>query len=89
VLRRLRVGVRGVGDCFVIEKYYIKEIGRGICLHALASMLTLLRHSSRGGSGYDARHWKGGQCRLYPGEQYTCGRTVVFELKRGKVLGIG
>ena len=30
------------GDCFTVERYYIKDIGRGVCIHALASMLTLL-----------------------------------------------
>jgi len=30
------------GDTFTIEKFYIKDTGKGICLHALASMLTLL-----------------------------------------------
>jgi uncharacterized repeat protein (TIGR04076 family) len=30
------------GDCFVIERFYISEAGKGICIHALSSMLTLL-----------------------------------------------
>ena len=30
------------GDCFLVEKYYIKDAGKGVCLHALAAMLTLL-----------------------------------------------
>jgi uncharacterized repeat protein (TIGR04076 family) len=29
-------------DCFVIERFYISEVGKGICIHALSSMLTLL-----------------------------------------------
>ena len=30
------------GDCFTAEKYYITDVGRGVCLHALTSTLTLL-----------------------------------------------
>jgi uncharacterized repeat protein (TIGR04076 family) len=30
------------GDTFTIEKFYVKDTGKGVCLHALASMLTLL-----------------------------------------------
>ena len=30
------------GDTFTIEKFYIKDTGKGVCLHALAAMLTLL-----------------------------------------------
>jgi len=85
---RCAMGYR-VGDCFVIEKYYIREIGRGICLHALASMLTLLTPFLKGvpartlgiGREDDVGYV---QCPD-PGEPYTCGGTVVFELKREKV----
>jgi len=30
------------GDRFTIERFYIVNSGKGVCLHALASMLTLL-----------------------------------------------
>jgi len=51
---RVRVYVREVrGRCamgykpgdyfiFIVEGFYIKEVGEGVCLHALVSMLTLL-----------------------------------------------
>jgi len=41
------------GDCFLIEKYYIRDAGRGVCLHALASMLTLLSLFLKGISARD------------------------------------
>ncbi|MCC6051354.1 MAG: hypothetical protein LM580_11645, partial [Thermofilum sp.] len=28
-------------DTIVVERFYIKEAGKGVCLHALAAMLTL------------------------------------------------
>jgi len=30
------------GDAFVVEKFYIKDAEKGVCIHALAAMLTLL-----------------------------------------------
>ena len=55
---RVRVYVREVrgrcamgyepGDRFTVEGFYIKEVGKGVCLHALALMLTLLPPSSKG-----------------------------------------
>ena len=76
------------GDCFLVEKYYIKDAGKGVCLHALAAMLTLLAPLLKGvpatalgiGKEEDAGYV---QCPD-PGEPYTCGGTVVFELRREK-----
>ena len=75
------------GDCFLVEKYYIRDVGRGVCLHALASMLTLLSPFLKGISAQDLGIGEEDdvgyvQCPD-PGEPYTCGGTVVFELRRG------
>jgi len=74
------------GDQFTAEKFYIKDTGRGVCLHALAAMLTLLAPLLKGipatalgiGREEDVGYV---QCPD-PGEPYTCGGTVVFELRR-------
>jgi uncharacterized repeat protein (TIGR04076 family) len=31
-----------LGDCFTVEKFYVPDAGKGICIHLLSSMLTLL-----------------------------------------------
>jgi uncharacterized repeat protein (TIGR04076 family) len=73
------------GDAFVIERFYIKDAGKGVCIHALAAMLTLLSPflkdvSTRdlGIGGEDDVGYA--QCPD-PGKPYTCGGTVVFELR--------
>jgi hypothetical protein len=38
---------RKPGDAPTIEKFYIREAGKGVCLHALAAMLTLPAPSLR------------------------------------------
>jgi uncharacterized repeat protein (TIGR04076 family) len=76
------------GDTFTIEKFYIKDTGKGVCLHALAAMLTLPAPLLKGvlatalgiGEQEDTGY---AQCPD-PGKPYTCGGTVVFELKREK-----
>jgi uncharacterized repeat protein (TIGR04076 family) len=76
-------------DTIVVERFYIKEAGKGVCLHALAAMLTLLAPYLKGvpatalgiGKEEDAGY---AQCPD-PGEPYTCGGTVIFELKREKI----
>jgi uncharacterized repeat protein (TIGR04076 family) len=81
------------GECFTVEGFYISEVGRGVCIHALASMLTLLAPFLKGVS---ARTLGIGrvddvgyvQCPD-PGEPYTCGGTVVFELRRRVGEGAG
>jgi uncharacterized repeat protein (TIGR04076 family) len=35
------------GDTIVVERFYVKEAGKGVCLHALAAMLTLLAPPSK------------------------------------------
>jgi len=77
------------GDCFLVEKFYIKDAGRGVCLHALASMLTLLSPFLKGVSARDLGI--GGEDDIGyvqcpdPGKPYTCGGTVIFELRREKI----
>ena len=76
------------GDCFTVEKYYIRDAGRGVCLHALASMLTLLMPFLKGVSakalGIGTEDNVGYVQCPDPGKPYTCGGTVVFELRRDK-----
>jgi len=78
------------GDCFTVEKYYIRNTGRGVCIHALASMLTLLTPFLKGVSaktlGIGAEDDIGYVQCPDPGEPYTCGGTVVFELSRNKII---
>jgi uncharacterized repeat protein (TIGR04076 family) len=31
-----------LGDCFTVERFYVSDAGKGICIHLLSSMLTLL-----------------------------------------------
>jgi len=82
------------GDGFAVERFYIKETrGKPVCLHALSAMLTLLSPFLKGvsarelgiGSEDDVGYL---QCPD-PGKPYTCGGTVVFELRRRQVESIG
>jgi len=96
---RVRVCVREVrgryamgykpGDRFTVEGFYIEEVGEGICLHALASMLTLLPPFLKGVSartlGIGREDDVGYVQCPDPGEPYTCGGTVVFELRRERL----
>jgi uncharacterized repeat protein (TIGR04076 family) len=77
------------GDCFVIERFYISEVGKGICIHALSSMLTLLSPFLKGVSakvlGIGEQDDVGYVQCPDPGKPYTCGGTVVFELRRERI----
>jgi len=77
------------GDCFVVEKYFIKNIGRGVCIHALASMLTFLSPFLKGVSakvlGIGIEDDVGYVQCPDPGKPYTDGGTVIFELRRERV----
>ena len=44
------------GDAFTIERFYIREAERGVCLHALAAMLTLLAPLLKRRAGRGARN---------------------------------
>jgi len=75
------------GDKFVIENYYVRSNQeKPICLHALNSMITILMPLLKGVSAKDLGIGFEDdvgyvQCPD-PGKPYTCGGTVVFELKR-------
>lgn len=77
------------GDYFTVEKFYISDVRKGVCLHALASMLTLLSPFLKGVSakilGIGMEDDDGYIQCPDPGEPYTCGGTVIFELKREKL----
>mgnify|MGYP000288814880 CR=1 FL=1 len=84
---RGRCPVYKPGDRIVVERFYIKcGESKDVCLHALCAMSTLLSSFMR---GYSARSLGIGlrdnvgylQCPD-PGSPYTCGGTVVFELRR-------
>lgn len=78
------------GDCFVIEKYYIRDVGKGVCIHAFSSMLTLLSSFLKGVSaktlGIGVEDDIGYIQCPDPGKPYTCGGTVIFELIREKIM---
>lgn len=62
------------------------SVGKGVCLYALASMLTFLTLLLKGVSakalGIGSEDARGhAQCRG-PGNLYTCGGTVIFGLTR-------
>lgn len=74
------------GDSFTLSRFYI-ERGQGIdiCLHALSSMLTLLSPFMKGVPAQDLGIGEGEIAHVQcpdPGRPYTCGGTVVFELRR-------
>mgnify|MGYP001772666356 CR=1 FL=1 len=74
------------GDSFEIRRFYIESCGNAkICLHALSSMLTLLSPFLKGVPAEALGIGKGDlgyvQCPD-PGRPYTCGGTVIFELRR-------
>ena len=77
------------GDCFIAEKYYIVDPNRGLCLHALCSMLTSLTPFLKGISarvlGIGKEDDVGYVQCPDPGEPYTCGGTVIFELRRERI----
>ena len=78
------------GDSFVVREFYILENQKAkICLHALSSMLTLLMPFLKGVSAKDLGIGSTDdigyvQCPD-PGEPYTCGGTVIFELRRERM----
>ena len=77
------------GDCFLVEKYHISDVGKGACLHVLATMLTLLSPFLKSvlartlGIGREDNVGYV-QCPD-PGGPYTCGGTIVFELRREEI----
>ena len=80
-----------LGDKFTIEWFYIVPDERNpkICLHALNSMLTLLMPFIKGVSartlGIGLEDDVGYIQCPDPGEPYTKGGTVLFELRRERM----
>ncbi len=81
-----------VGDKIIVEspKIVVKETD-AICIHALASMMTMLVPLARGvsfkklGLAKEEKEVGYVQC-LDPGPPYTNGGTVLFEIRREKFL---
>jgi uncharacterized repeat protein (TIGR04076 family) len=75
-----------LGDCFTVEKFYVSDAGKGVCIHPLSLMLTLLSPLLKGVSakvlGIGEQDDVGYVQCPDPGKPYTCGGTVVFELRR-------
>ncbi len=79
-----------VGDKVVFKQFYIDTAeSSNVCIHALSAMLTLLSPFLHGLNAKDLGIGNQDigfvQCPD-PGEPYTCGGTVIFELRR-KQLG--
>lgn len=78
------------GDKFVIERFYILPLQEAkICLHALNSMLTFIMPFSKGVSakslGIGDKDDVGYVQCPDPGDPYTRGGTVIFELRRERI----
>lgn len=74
------------GDRFIFEKFYVKEIDKPLCLHALNSMASTLILMLKGFSMKEVglsneENIAYVQCPD-PGEPYTSGGTVLFKLMR-------
>ncbi|MEM2105777.1 MAG: TIGR04076 family protein [Candidatus Bathyarchaeia archaeon] len=84
--------VFSVGDKIVIEQpKIVLEKTDNLCIHALGSVLSMIIPLSKGISFKDLGLTKGDdddrgymQC-LDPGEPYTEGGTVIFEIKRERM----
>lgn len=82
-----------VGDRIVVESpKIVVDKTDGICIHAFGCMLSMIVPLSRGISfkqlGLAKEEGDKGfiQC-LDPGKPYTDGGTVLFEIKRERILG--
>jgi uncharacterized repeat protein (TIGR04076 family) len=69
------------GDCFTMERFYVSDAGKGICLHALSSMLTLLSPFFKGVPVKIVR-----SCVADIRNLYTYRGTAIFMIK-GRRLG--
>jgi len=79
---------------FSVERFFVKELrGNPICLHTLSAMFTLLSPFLKGVSARELGIGSEGEVGYVrcpdPGKPYTCGGTVVFELRRRQVESIG
>jgi len=76
-----------VSDKIILEGYYVRSRkSANVCIHALTAMMSLLSAFSHGASARDLGIGKSDdkgyvQCSD-PGQPYTEGGTVVFQLKR-------
>jgi len=76
-----------IGDKILLEGYYIKSSkSANICIHAFASMISLLSAFSHGSSAKDLgigeKDDEGVLQCSDPGPPYTKGGRVIFSLKR-------
>jgi uncharacterized repeat protein (TIGR04076 family) len=84
---RVKIYVKEVkGNCainykpvnfFTMERFYVSDAGKGICLHALSSMLTLLSPLLKGVSAKIVR-----SCVAHIRNLYTYRGTAIFMIKR-------
>ncbi|ADG90840.1 hypothetical protein Tagg_0566 [Thermosphaera aggregans DSM 11486] len=69
-----------LGDCFTVEKFYVSDAEKGICIHALSSMLTLLSPLLKGVSakvlGIGEQDDVGYVQCPDPGRPLTCGMVL-------------
>lgn len=80
------------GDEFLVENYYIPPGQKvSICLHAVSSMISLLAPFLKGVSaktlGIGETDNVGYVQCPDPGQPYTIGGTVIFELRRERIEG--
>ena len=78
-----------LGDCFTIERFYVSDAGKGICIHALSSMLTLLSPLLKGVSarvlGIGEQDDVGYIQCPDPRKPYTYEGTSLFEHRGDKI----
>ncbi len=87
---RGRCPVYKVGDKIYLEGFYIdSKNSSNICMHAFASMISLLSAFSHGASaielGIGDKEDEGYLQCCDPGDPYTKGGTVIFKIKRIKI----
>jgi len=80
------------GDKFIIEGFYVdpSKCKARICIHALTAMMSLLSPFLHGISarllGIGDKENEGYLQCPDPGKPYTCGGTVIFKVKRTRLL---
>ncbi len=80
------------GDKFVVRRFYIEPVEgmSRICIHALSAMSTLLSLILHGVSarelGIGDKDDEGYLQCPDPGKPYTCGGTVIFRLRRVRLV---
>jgi uncharacterized repeat protein (TIGR04076 family) len=78
-----------LGDCFTVERFYVSGVERGVCIHALGSMLTLLSPLLKGVSakvlGIGEQNDIGYVQCPDPRKPYTYEGTSLFEHRGDKI----